>query len=241
MNKILVLIVSFLFSSLSYGTVDNSDLDHIVQLTKEGRYQQALEKHLWFHEASKTSQGMGGVRLSYALDEWVRLGKNYPAAMDALIGIRDDNKELLLSGQGDFQNFLELSSINRVMGDREATLDLFIILDEKYPDQAQSYYHAAERLLIENKAYDISARYIGDPILKYEGLRHMRERNLGLARGNPDLNTPRFIAYADESFVNDVLSLIEILVAVGQADEALEVQKRALSYFESDRIMHAIP
>ena len=43
-----------------------------------------------------------------------------------------------------------------------------MVLDKIFPKQSETYYHVTEDLLIEHKKYDICAKYIGDPIIKYE-------------------------------------------------------------------------
>lgn len=229
------------FGVSAYADVGRSDLEAIYELTESGQYQEALEKHLWFHEESKHSPGMGGVRLSYAISAWVELGKQYPPAIDALKNVRDKNKSILLSGDGNFKNFHDLSSINQGLGDDHATLELFLTLDQMYPDQTRMYYIVAEELLIKFKRYDVCERYIGDPIYKFEGARHDREYDLSLAKTNSDMNTPRFLQRADERYLERVAKLIEVLLAVNKKDEAKEVQKRAMAYFYNDDIEYAVP
>ncbi len=241
MREIYVLTLSLLiFSTISMAGVSNNDLDAIRELTKAGQFQQALEKHIWFHEESKSSPGMGGVRLSYAISAWVELGEQYPPALEALIEIRDKDKAALLSGKGSFQSFHDLSAINQGLSEEADTLQLFLILEKEYPEQAEAYYIVAEDLLIKHKKYDMCAKYIGDPIIKFEGLRHNRELQLSFAKTNPKMNKPHFLEYANESYIDGVIKLIEVLVAIEKRDEAKEVQKRAMSYFSNDTIKYAI-
>ena len=236
----LLSVVLVVFSGLSVAGVDNEDLDKICKLTEAGQFEKALEKHLWFHEESKSSPGMAGVRLSYAISAWIDLGNKYPPAIEALKKIRDGDKESLLSGKGNFDNFHDLSSINQGLGEEEDTLELFLTLDNKYPKQAGAYYIVAENLLIKHKKYDICAKYIGDPIIKYEKLRHNRELQLSFAKTNSKMNSPRFLEYLDQSYIEGVVKLIEVLLAIDKRDEAIEVQSRALSYLSNDSIKHAI-
>jgi hypothetical protein len=238
-NK-LVFLAIFITCFSAFAEVGNKDLDDIRQLTKTGLYQQALDKHIWFHEASKTSSSMAGVRLSYAIDAWIKLGEKYPPALDALINVRDTNKELLLSGNGDFQYFHDFSSINRELGEEDQTYELFLILDKKYPKQADTYYHVVENLLIEKKEYKLCGKYIGDPIYKYENIRHHRETLLSFEKREPNMNKPRYLKYANKSFIDGVIKLIEVLVAIDKKDEAIEIQKRALSYYDNKKIRNAI-
>jgi hypothetical protein len=50
-----------------------------------GRYEDALAKHVWFHENALTyAPAMYGVRLSFALSYWAALGAMYPPALQKL-------------------------------------------------------------------------------------------------------------------------------------------------------------
>ncbi len=69
----------------------------------------------------------------------------------------------------------------------------------------------------------------------------MRELNISLAKKEPSLDSPGFHKYTDESFIDGVSKLIEVLVALERVDEAKAIQKRALSYFENEKIKYAIP
>jgi len=241
MKRIKLLFLTLIVISYSANAeVGNKDLDNIKSLTKSGHYQQALEKHIWFHEESKSSPGMAGVRLSYAITAWIKLGEKYSPALDALINIRDTDNKLLLSGKGTFQSFHDLSSINRELGEQDQTYKLFLILDKKYPEQADTYYHVVEDLLIERKEYELCGKYIGDPIYKYENMRHSRETQLSFTKRNSKMNNPQYLKYIDHSFIDGVVKLIEVLVAIDKQDEAKEIQKRALSYFDNDKIRYAI-
>ncbi len=235
-----LLLLFTITTSTAFAEVGKKDLDEIRELTRNGLYQKALEKHLWFHEESKSSSGMGGVRLSFAINAWIELGNKYPPALDALISVRDKNKELLLSGEGSFNNFLDLFSINRELEDENDTYDVFLFLDKKFPSQAENYYHVAEDLLIKRKKYDICGKYIGDPIYKYENMRHMRELQISFMKEDAKMDSPSFRQHTDQTFVSDVLKLIEVLVAIEKMDDAREIQRRAMSYYENDKIRYAL-
>ena len=240
MKTVLIAISLLIGSEASIAGVANKDLEEIRELTKTGQFQQALDKHLWFHEESKSSPSMGGVRLSYAITAWLELAAKYPPALEALVELREKNKEILLSGDGDFNNFHDLAAINQALGESEVTLELFLTLDQSYPKQSSSYYIVAEELLIEHKRYDICAKYMGDPVVKYENVRHQRELGLSFARTNSSMNTPSFLEYTDQSFIDGVLKLIEVLIAINKPENAHEIQQRALSYFPTESIKYAI-
>ncbi|RYD32658.1 MAG: hypothetical protein EOP86_15195 [Verrucomicrobiaceae bacterium] len=66
------------------------------------KYAEALERHEWFHENTlRIDPLMAGVRLSFALGDWVRLGKKYPPAMESLRRIRDLKTRAIRTGAQD--------------------------------------------------------------------------------------------------------------------------------------------
>lgn len=216
------------------------DFHELSALAEAGKFKEALDKHLWFHEASREFPGMGGVRLSYALDTWMELAEKYSPAMEALINLRNTNRDTLLKGDGTFDNFHDLSAIDRVLGESEDTFSVFLEIHNNYPEQAKRYYHVVENLIVERKAYDICECYLTDPKEKYSHLQHMHEMNIELINSNPTMDNDEFREYTKESFVNGVCQLIEILLALHKNDIAEEIQKQALTYFDNKLIREAI-
>lgn len=205
-------------------------------LAAAGKYQDALKQHLWFHEASKKISGMGGVRLSYALEIWIELAEKYSPAMDALLSLRDSNKNVLLSGDGSFENFHDFSSINEMLGKDDDTYALFLVIHNSFPNQAKRYYHVVEHLIVKNKAYDICSVYIDDPIKKYTNIRHLHQMHLNSIRKNPEMDNEDFKSYAEESYVREVCQLIGIMLETSKEDIAEQIREMALKYFDHDEI-----
>lgn len=235
-----ILLLALSFSLNVDATVGNEDLNRIIRLTKNGQYQEALEQHIWFHEASKSAASMAGVRLSYAIDAWVNLAKKYPPASEALYELRNKYRDTLLSGEGGFEEFLNLSSINQYLQDQNETYNVFMFLYEHHPSQASSVYHVAEDILIEKQEFQICSEYMGDPLVKFEDIRLMREMDVNLARKNPNMDRPEFHNIMNKLYVDKSIKLIKVLIALGRIEEAKEVQKRALEYFPDDEIKNAI-
>ncbi|HTD86247.1 MAG TPA: serine/threonine-protein kinase, partial [Candidatus Binatia bacterium] len=66
-------------------------LDEAKEQRQHGEYEQALQRHIWYHNhALEFEPSLTGVRLSFALAEWIELGRRYPRARRALIEIRDE-------------------------------------------------------------------------------------------------------------------------------------------------------
>ena len=225
-----------MFANLALAEVNLEDLNNIRDLVKNEQYELALQKHVWFHEESKSSSGMGGVRLSYAIMDWVELGNKYPPALSELRRIRDENQSEMSSGKGTFNNFHDFSSINEQLGDEIKTIELFSSLSKNYPTQAKRLYHVVEDLLIEKKEFKLVDKYMEDPIFKYETLRHSREQSLSYARKNPNRDSSISVEYNDNLFIDKTITLINALLKLDKKSEAIEIHQRATRYFQNKKL-----
>ncbi|MGB7934038.1 MAG: hypothetical protein WCH04_17785 [Gammaproteobacteria bacterium] len=220
--------------------VSNNDLYEIDALIEDGKFDNALEKHLWFHEASRESPGMGGVRLSFALESWLDLANKYSPAMDSLIQLRDGYKDTLLKGNGTFDNFHDLFAINQYLENDGDTYSVFMKLHENYPEQAKSYYHVVEDIIVEKNRYDICAAYIADPMKKYKHIEKLHKLNKDFSRKHSGPRDKEFGQYTEDSYTKGVCQLIEVLSALGNDDVAKEIQATALKYIDNETIKAAI-
>jgi hypothetical protein len=223
------------------GAADEPDprkvLGEARTLARQGKYEEALQKHLWFHEnALKHDQSQGGVRLSFALADWIELGKKYPKAREALVAIRDKDTKAISEGNGSFDLFHDVQSINQYLEEAPKTVELFKTLHDKQPALAKRCYHVAEEDLTARGEYPLCSSYIPDPLQKLDSIKEMRELNLELAKeGNPQLK-----AYAEESFVEKTCRLINILVGAGRKQDAEKVRERALAVRDDPAIRQAV-
>lgn len=65
-------------------------LNETRQHAAAGHCSDALRSITAYHYGARNAVGHGGVRLSYAIDDWYELGRKYPPAMDALLRARDE-------------------------------------------------------------------------------------------------------------------------------------------------------
>ena len=91
-------------------------LDRARGAARSGDYEFALREYIWFHDhALEERPSLYGVRLSYALADWIELGENYPPALRALENIADRKTADLLAGAGDRGTFHDVVSINEYL------------------------------------------------------------------------------------------------------------------------------
>lgn len=202
------------------------------------RYETALAKHLWFHNnALKYKRSFYGVRLSFALSYWVELGEKYPPALDELKKVRNSACAKVKKETSPYQHFHDCSSINQYLNEPNLTIDTFIWLEKNKPELAKKAYSIAEDSLIKAKRFKICGKYLTPRATYDNSVNHYHSilesyndeilKNLG-----PEVKT-RFIKHAEFMFLEDVATLIALLVHTDRKDEAEKYYKEALVESES--------
>ena len=202
--------------------------------TAAGRYEDALAKHVWFHEnALKLAPDLDGVRLSFALAYWNRLGASWPPALETLRRIRDDLRTDIRNAKAtraaDVRRaFNELAAINKELGDDAGTVALFLWLDANRPPLAKVTYDLAERALIAANQYAACGRYLDEttfPRLLSERQKALKEA-AAAGRLPPDqLN--RYNEFVETVFALRTATLVALLVRNHRKAEAQQIVHEA--------------
>ena len=138
-------------------------LSEACEDTSAGRYEDALAKHLWFHnEALRYQPSLSGVRLSFALGYWLELAEVYPPAMKELERIRHETRqEILNSNSQKIRDlFLDFQGMNRTLQAESETTALFIQLDRDYPDRAEQVFVLALPALLKSHEHKLCGKYL---------------------------------------------------------------------------------
>ena len=138
---------------------------------QEGRYADALREYVWFHDHALTHQpSLYGVRLSFALADWVDLGQSFPEARRVLEEIRDRKAALLESGHGDRHLFHDVESINQSLGAEIETYRLFSKMLRTAPLNAAAWADLAQEAIVKAGDFKVAAQYSDAPeeaLLRY--------------------------------------------------------------------------
>ncbi len=220
-------------------------------LAKSGQYEPALQRHLWYHNhALEYDPNQRGVRLSFALADWVELGRKYPKAKQALLEIRDGNTRKLVEARGSSQLFKDLAAINREYASEDATYALFKTLWERDPALARRCYNLVEDLLVKKREYALCLTCLGDYQARFASIREEWEQGKSwednisrkLQRIPSRPGVPSFVPppYYDKRFVEETRRLIEILVGTGRKAEAGKIQEQAVAALDDARLKSAL-
>lgn len=145
---------------------DSSTASEVLQGAREdreaGRLSEAAAKHLWFHEhALERDPAMSGVRLSFALHDWVELAKAYPPAKSDLLGMRD--RAFSVVGEGGPQGhaaLLEVLSIDHYLQDWRSSRDAFARLAARDPALADQLVSRALPALVAVQDYALASQHL---------------------------------------------------------------------------------
>lgn len=208
-------------------------------LASEGKFEEALQKHVWFHNhALELRPSYYGVRLSFALADWVELGKSYPKALTILRSIRDEKARRLIAGEKRRDLFHDVESINDHLGEMNATVDLFKRLEAVEPEFTSSVYDLADEALVAAGEYALARKFMGDPADRFANARGQFAEGMQFAKRarQDDAAKEAF----ESIFVAEVIRIITVLGKTSELDKAKEIQSKALVVFDSPEIRSAL-
>jgi len=202
---------------------ENPDPNEILREAEEdrrsGKYQQALEKHLWYHEnALRIDPGQGGVRLSFALNSWLELGEKYPPALAKMREVRDATEDKIRDQDRvrvKFEDFHDFSAFNNTLRQPSRTAALFKWLDGENSEDAAIVYPVAEAALIDQQEYKICGKYV-DPT---ENVKQIHDRYVTGVKMSAEFGE-HHLKHTEDALVNASSTLVEILVMNDRKTEA---------------------
>lgn len=210
---------------------ENPDPQRVLQEVREDvksrRYEVALSKILWFHKnAAVLRPSLSGVRLSFALSYWLELGEVYPPALEEMKQLRDETEKRIRDQKRirvRFEDFHDFVALNRTLREEERTAEAFVWLDKTDEEDAQRVFLVAQPALIKQRAYELCGKYIDS---ERDLARIRRSYTMGL-----ELADKRFGAqhreFTEKKFLNDITTLVAILVQNDRKVEASEAANEA--------------
>lgn len=206
----------------------------------EGRHAEALADLVWFHEhALAEAPSLAGVRLSFAMLNWVQLAAVYPAARTALEETRDRKTAALLRGEMDKLAFRDVVVINEHLLEGAKTYSLYVALLQGQPDLANDCAPAALGAVLAAEDFHLAARLIPDPqsIIISKSMRLNREVMLLKHRTYSHALT-RWAYVCNH--VDEIQKLLKIKVGIGDHAEAARLKSLAIALIESPSLRREV-
>jgi hypothetical protein len=209
-------------------------------VARDGRHEEALREYEWFHDhALEDEPALYGVRLSFALANWVDLGKIYPPALASLQAVRDRKSARLRAGEGDRELFHDVEAINESLGDYECTYDLLVDILQQRPDLAKKCAGLAMRSIVHVGDFALARGFIDEPEQSVRRWARMLNQDVADLASEPPSEVPKLEAYV-HNYADRVTLLLSVLRGVGEELLANSTHQQALSCIESDAVRDAV-
>jgi hypothetical protein len=210
---------------------------------RAGRYEDALAKHLWYHEnAEKFDSGQTGVRRSFALSYWYNLGADYAPALAKFEETREGARKNVLEGKHSkhvWNAFADYASMSEQLGEEQKIAELFLELRDKNEKHAKRVYHLAERALVDAERFDVCGEFL-DAKRAMEREIKGYEMNLKFAKEREGEHGERLRDFGEQKFRHDAATIVVILAKNGKTDEAKELAQQARDAWDDKQLNEAL-
>jgi len=216
-------------------------LGQAVQAQHDGRYDEALRCLLEVSGRVLASEAPSRADEFITMFEWQLLTEAYAPAREALARVRDAEVARLLAGDARFaggdnrpgSRFTIVVKMNELLGDAQATRDLFVGLVTLAPAQARQLAYRALPAIVAAGDFALAERYLArDPLARLDELNDLAQR---LPLFPPEGGAPRLAAELS-NFVQDVRLCAATWDGLGRGAEASELRMAALAGLASDEM-----
>jgi len=203
---------------------------------KAGNYALALDNYERFFDRALLDQGEDnnyyGVRLSYCLDEWARIGERYPVARERLEAKAIDAL-VAFEATGSYEKFHDFQSIKDHMGQEEAVLSQFVQYHLTKPELAKIALKLMWNRLVDAKRWDICAVYLDDHESMYKKALHLFDQSMEICLADESLGGDEFAGQIKGWYVRDAGNLLLALKGSGRQDLVVQLAATVLTDMQS--------
>lgn len=183
---------------------------------------------------------MRGVRLSFALSDWYKLGELYPPAMESFHKTKDQTFKQFQNNTSDVQSVRDLIGFYEVSGEEYKSVNLIETLVKQHSNDLKIYWNPLKMKLFEFKRYDLISEFKIDVLKEYANI---EESHLTSKESMTAELKKRQIQYPynnDYLFVEQSVGLIQYALYIKDIDMAKQIQKSALKISNDPKIQNAI-
>lgn len=191
-------------------------------------FETSLEKYEWFfdHALDEDKASYYGVRLSYCLIEWSKLGAQYPKAAERL-ATKCVERKLLFEKTKDPEYFHDYVVISKYLNQTTKALDTFMTWHKSDQNSASLIVGFVWESLIDSKAWDVCGAYIENSDEFYERAINKYVQAMSVFLENPEFGGEEFASQIREWYVTDVSNLLSVLTNTSRTQEASMICERA--------------
>jgi hypothetical protein len=208
-----------------------------VQMSQDGRYGEALREFEWFHHhALEEEPALRGVRLSYALESWLDLGRIYPEAMDSLLSVRDSKTRQLVQGTRTWDLFHDVVAINETLDQAIATYELFVAIRQQAPEFARECAHVAMPAILNSKDYPLARAYIPQPEASIQWVTARLNEDVDWAQKESDENREMRLDAFVHIYAEEISRILIVFRQTESAELAASLYELALRLVDDESV-----
>lgn len=205
------------------------ELDAARAAFRDHRYPEALSSYEWFfdHALDDDPAALYGVRLSYCLREWARLGAKYPPALQRLQERRDQALAAFGSTR-DPERFHDFKAICEAL-DEESKVPASTFADVHQRDRtlAALAVRFIWHEIVDAEMWDVAGTYITDYQADYESAVERFAETMVISEENPDLGGEEFSDQIRGWCIRDLRDLWLVLKHSNRTSEAEAIKQLA--------------
>jgi len=208
-------------------------LDKAREAVKLKNYADALNIYNNFFDITFKNSAKYGVRLSYCLSEWRKLGDIYPPALEKLENKRDETL-LLFKNKREAERFHDYIAICQQLKTPEFPMEEFIHLHKTDKTLATQIVRFIWDALIENKEWKICIEYLDDPLEKYKiYLTNFDALFKKYVHDNSTDNDKEIFSHSLNWYIKEVTNILLVLNNSNKIEEYNHLRKHISSDFKS--------
>lgn len=201
------------------------------------KYAEALKDYKWFFDNStKIESAMFGVKLSYCVGEWRKLGDSYEPALSLYRAELQERKQRLLGGESNWDLFMEFSALCDYDGRKNEVIDVFLAIhkNNKNKEFTEKIFRPIKEDLLSSGYVSICNEYLVDPIRDVEHTIEFHKLNQNYdQKGQSNIDDDKF---AESMYNKEAIYLLTVLEESNRAEDFEKVKNKLRSYKFSSEI-----
>jgi hypothetical protein len=177
------------------------------------------------HALDDDPYALYGVRLSYCLDGWVQLAKEFVGAKNQLISKQQD---MLAEYQlkKDPERFHDYFMISKGLGESDIAIDAFKQVNEQSSKSAAKLIKYVWKGLLASEQWALCNQFLDDPVQKLDEQFAIFDEACRLKEVEPSFNTDEFEQHILDELSESVDQLLMILRYANRSDDVEVLQRK---------------
>lgn len=242
MKKTTFLLLFIILTSCSYSHKDPGEvLDSARQHVADKDYAEALKDYKWlFENSTNIESSMFGVKHSYCVNEWRKLGDLYEPALQLYRTELKNRKSRLMGGEADWDLFMEFDALCDYDAKKTEVIEVFMAFhnDDKQRKFTESIFGPIKKDLLASGYVEICSNYTPDPIRE---VGHIIElHRLNIEREKRFENTCDGESFAESMYYDEAGYLLSVLKKSNRTDEFESVKNILRTYYFHEKLENLI-